>query len=75
MSLSTKAIPYSNAPNPHKAILAVRAGQKAEIVEGPFAGHRGSVSRVVGKNATVLVELFNSMQEVQIPVAKLEAVG
>mgnify|MGYP001576959413 FL=1 len=75
MSMSTKAIPYGRAPNPHKAHLAVSAGQTAVIVEGPLAGRKGHVSKVAGKNATVMVEMFASMQEVQIPVAKLEAVS
>ena len=74
-SLSENPVPYVQSVNPHKAALAVKEGQQAQVTEGPFAGRSGKVLRVVGKKAHVLTEMFNSLLEIEISVAALEATG
>ena len=74
-SLSENPVPYVQSVNPHKAALAVKEGQTARMIEGPFAGREGRVYKIVGKKAQVLTEMFNSWQIVEISVAALEAVG
>lgn len=53
----------------HKAI---EPGAQVVVSEGPFQGRTGTASCIVGRKAHVLLELFNSMQQVEIPLAKLE---
>ena len=72
-SLSENPVPYVQSINPHKAALAVKEGQNALVIDGPFAGRTGKVSRVVGKKAQVLTEMFNNLVTIEISVAALEA--
>lgn len=74
-SLSEKPVPYVHSINPHKATLAVREGQTARIVEGSLAGRHGKVSKIVGKKAQFITDLFNGLVTVEISLEQLEAVG
>jgi transcription antitermination factor NusG len=73
--LSAEIVPYVRSVNPHKGRLAVRVGDKAGIIEGPFLGRTGTVSRIKGGRAHLLLGFFDSMRTVEIPVAALEAIG
>jgi transcription antitermination factor NusG len=53
----------------HKAI---KPGEPVRITEGAFNGIVGPLSNIVGQNAEVLVQIFNSMHLVKVPLAKLE---
>ena len=55
----------------HKAI---KVGTDVRITEGSFSGFTGPLSFIVGNEAQVAVEIFNSMRLVKIPLAKLEPV-
>jgi len=59
----------ANAVAVHKAI---KPGDKVRITEGPFYGFSGPMESIVGQNAEVMVQLFNSMHLVKVPMAKLE---
>lgn len=57
--------------NPHKAI---RPGGNAQFAEGhPFAGKVVRVREIMAKKARVLIEAFNSMREIEVPLEILEA--
>lgn len=75
LSLQGKQIPYRGTINPHRAYLSVKEGGRARVVDGPFAGHVGSVQRIVANRAHVSVEFLNSLHEVPMDLENLEAVG
>jgi len=58
-----------NAIAVHKAI---KPGEPVRITEGAFAGFVGPLESIVGQNAEVMVEMFDSMRLVKVPLAKLE---
>jgi transcription antitermination factor NusG len=72
-SLSDETIPYVQSVNPHKGTLAVKPGDKAEVIDGPLIGRTGKVCRVIGRKA--MLELFDGLRTVEISVASLEAIG
>jgi transcription antitermination factor NusG len=51
-----------------------KAGDKVEIVEGPFAGHKVNVQEIVGSKATIVLELFGTEKNVSVGLDILEAV-
>lgn len=53
----------------HKAI---KPGEPVRIMEGSFEGKVGPLDCVVGKDAKVMIEIFNSMHLVKIPLSKVE---
>jgi transcription antitermination factor NusG len=53
----------------HKAI---KPGDNVRIIEGPYFGHVGPMESIIGQNAQVVVQIFNSMHLVKVPMAKLE---
>ena len=70
ISISAVAVPYTNAPNPHKAI---RPGDDAVIVNGPLAGRTIKVDSIVGQKAWFAQEILGSQHRVEIPLRMLEA--
>ena len=59
-----------------KAAPKLGLGQKVAIVEGPFNGFHGQVTSAKGKKMVrVLIDIFNSGREVEIPLELLEKVG
>jgi transcription antitermination factor NusG len=58
-----------SATSVHKAI---KPGEPVRIMEGSFEGKVGPLDCVLGKDAKVLIEIFNSMHLIKIPLAKIE---
>lgn len=56
--------------NPHKSI---RAGDEVQFAAGPLQGKIARVRKIVSKRARVLIEAFNSMREIEVPLEILEA--
>lgn len=56
--------------NLHKAI---RAGSKIDILDGGFAGRTGTVDRVTKRSVFAMLEVFNTMQLVEISRANVAA--
>jgi transcription antitermination factor NusG len=50
-------------------------GDHVEIVEGAFLGHIVDVKSITGRHASIFMEIFGAMQEIQIPVDFLEKVA
>lgn len=51
----------------------LKAGDKARVSTGAFAGHSCDIQSIAGKRALILLMLFGSMKVVEIPVTSLEA--
>ena len=51
----------------------IRAGDVALITEGPFAGHVVRIGNIERRKARVILELFQTAQEVDISIDALEA--
>ena len=62
---------YNVRTDPHRAI---KVGGEAKISDGSFQGHTVTIHTIVGKQAHVVVQMFNSYMPVQIPLAKLDPV-
>lgn len=56
--------------NPHKSI---RAGDQVQFAAGPLHGKIARVRKIVHKRARVLIEVFSSMREIEVPLEILEA--
>ena len=56
--------------NPHKSI---RAGDDVQFIIGPLRGKIAKVRKIVAKRAKVLIEVFASMREIEVPLEILEA--
>lgn len=56
--------------NPHKSI---RAGDQVQFASGPMHGKVARVRKIVSKRARVLIVVFNSLREVEVPLEILEA--
>lgn len=56
--------------NPHKSI---RAGDEVQFAAGPLHGKIARVRKIVSKRARVLIEVFSSMREIEVPLEILEA--
>lgn len=59
----------STATSVHKAI---KPGEPVRLTEGPFEGRVGPLSSIAGKNAEVILEIFNSMHVVKTTLSKIE---
>ena len=57
----------------HRSGREIRAGDKVEIVSGPFAAYTAAVETVHGNRAKVLVSLFRTTTTATIGLADLEA--
>jgi len=73
-SVSGQSIRYVGSINPHRAVIPPQIGGTAEIIEGPFAGRQVKVTAIRGGKAKAMLEMFDSMQVVSIPIEHLEAV-
>ena len=64
-----------STPRPTEINLhrALQRGGKVNIMEGPFSGYVAQVDAVSRKNVTVMLQMFNSMQVVKLPMAAVEA--
>lgn len=67
--LSGASVPYQSAVNPHRAI---RPGEAARIVEGPFSGRTITVKAIVAQKARTIMELFGARRAIEIPLAALD---
>lgn len=56
--------------NPHKAL---RPGDMAQFAAGPLHGKVAKVRKIAAKRARVLIEAFNAMREIEVPLEILEA--
>ncbi len=56
--------------NPHRSI---RAGDAVQFGSGPLHGKVARVRKIVAKRARVLVEVFASLREIEVPLEILEA--
>src|SRR5690606_10410289 len=56
--------------NPHRSI---RAGDQVQFAAGPLHGKIARVRKIVAKRARVLIEVFASMREIEVPLEILEA--
>ncbi len=52
---------------------SLRQGAHADVVAGPFAGHRVTVQKFIADRACVLMEFLNSSRTVEVPIESLEA--
>jgi transcription antitermination factor NusG len=75
-TLSGQTIRYVGSINPHRAIQPPTVGGSARIIDGAFqdSDRQVKVSAITNRKASVLLEVFNSMQTVTIPIEYLEAV-
>lgn len=51
----------------------LQAGDHAVIADGPFKGHAVKVAHAGYDSARVLVNVFNSLREIAVPISMLEA--
>lgn len=56
--------------NPHRSF---RVGDDVQIVSGPLRGRIARLRRIMAKRARVMIEVFASMREIEVPVEILEA--
>lgn len=71
MAISGQAIPHRRSVNTHKAL---KPGDNAEIISGPFIGTIVKVVGLKGRKAKIMMELFGSAEQVtEIRLDQLEA--
>jgi len=63
-------VPHKASVNPHRAL---REGELAEIMAGPFAGQVVKISGLRGTKARIFLNLFGSKKEAEINLEDLEA--
>ena len=64
---------YSGSSTTSQAPTQIRAGGKAKVLAGPFAGFVADVEKVTKKRAKVSVQLFGRPSPVEIPLSILTA--
>lgn len=72
-ALSDRNVPYAASTNPHKGILAVKAGDTARILNPAFLGHFGRVDEILVNKAKVAIQFLGSMRQIEVRVDELEA--
>lgn len=70
MATSGQSIPHRRSVNTHKAL---KTGDMAEIISGQFFGQIVPVTGLRGQKAKIMLELFGTKREVDIPLSSLEA--
>ena len=70
MRVSGVAVPFSRSINPHRSF---RIGDTVEVVNGPFRGNMVKLRGITKRKARILLELFGTIQDVEIPLEQLEA--
>ena len=56
---------YGRAPKPHRAI---RPGDEALIVNGPFARRTVRIDDIVGQKARMTMLMFGALKTIEIPM-------
>lgn len=69
--ISKNVIHRRSTPNPHQAFVA---GDRVEVMAGPFNGHVVEIGKVRGNLASFCLELFGKVHAVELPLECLSAV-